>query len=63
VQQRRDPVRLRRCLWQHHVNDWRWAVDVNVFGVIGINTFVPVLLEQGARPRRQHVVVERHVRR
>jgi len=36
------------ALWQHHVNDWRWAVDVNVFGVInGINTFVPVLLEQG----------------
>src|SRR3954470_19686407 len=36
------------ALWQHHVNDWRWAVDVNVFGVIhGINVFVPVLLEQG----------------
>ena len=36
------------ALWQHHVNDWRWAVDVNVFGVIhGINAFVPVLLEQG----------------
>jgi NAD(P)-dependent dehydrogenase (short-subunit alcohol dehydrogenase family) len=36
------------ALWEHHVNDWRWAVDVNVFGVIhGINAFVPVLLEQG----------------
>lgn len=36
------------ALWEHHVNDWRWAVDVNVFGIIhGINTFVPVLLEQG----------------
>jgi NAD(P)-dependent dehydrogenase (short-subunit alcohol dehydrogenase family) len=36
------------ALWQHHLNDWRWAVDVNVFGVVnGINTFVPVLLEQG----------------
>ena len=36
------------ALWQHHVNDWRWAVDVNVFGVInGINTFVPVLVDQG----------------
>ena len=35
------------ALWQHHVNDWRWAVHVNLFGVIhGINTFVPVLLEQ-----------------
>ena len=52
------------ALWQHHVNDWRWAVDVNVFGVInGINTFVPVLLEQGGPgPRREHVVVERHLR-
>lgn len=37
------------ALWQHHVNDWRWAVDVNVFGVIhGVNTFAPLLLEQGA---------------
>jgi NAD(P)-dependent dehydrogenase (short-subunit alcohol dehydrogenase family) len=36
------------ALWEHHVNDWRWAVDVNVFGVIhGINAFVPVMLEQG----------------
>lgn len=35
-------------LWEHHLNDWRWAVDVNVFGVIhGINAFVPTLLEQG----------------
>jgi NAD(P)-dependent dehydrogenase (short-subunit alcohol dehydrogenase family) len=35
-------------LWDHHVNDWRWTIDVNVFGVIhGINAFVPVLLEQG----------------
>src|SRR5262249_26501136 len=22
------------ALWEHHVNDWRWAVDVNVYGVI-----------------------------
>jgi NAD(P)-dependent dehydrogenase (short-subunit alcohol dehydrogenase family) len=36
------------ALWEHHVNDWRWAVDVNVFGVInGVNTFLPVLLDQG----------------
>lgn len=34
--------------WEHHVNDWRWAIDVNVFGIIhGINAFVPTLLEQG----------------
>jgi NAD(P)-dependent dehydrogenase (short-subunit alcohol dehydrogenase family) len=36
------------ALWEHHVNDWRWAIDVNVFGVInGVNTFLPLLLEQG----------------
>jgi NAD(P)-dependent dehydrogenase (short-subunit alcohol dehydrogenase family) len=36
------------ALWEHHVNDWRWAIDVNVFGVIhGINVFVPLLLAQG----------------
>jgi NAD(P)-dependent dehydrogenase (short-subunit alcohol dehydrogenase family) len=36
------------ALWEHHVNDWRWALDVNVLGVIhGINTFLPVLLAQG----------------
>ncbi|MBM3659375.1 MAG: SDR family NAD(P)-dependent oxidoreductase [Actinobacteria bacterium] len=36
------------ALWEHHVNDWRWALDVNVLGVIhGINVFVPLLLAQG----------------
>ncbi len=34
--------------WEHHTNDWRWALDVNVLGVVhGINAFVPVMLEQG----------------
>jgi len=34
--------------WEHHVNDWRWSLDVNVMGVInGINAFVPTLLDQG----------------
>lgn len=36
------------ALWEHHVNDWRWALDVNVLGVIhGINVFVPLLIAQG----------------
>ena len=36
------------ALWEHHVNDWRWALDVNVLGVIhGIDVFVPLLLAQG----------------
>jgi NAD(P)-dependent dehydrogenase (short-subunit alcohol dehydrogenase family) len=34
--------------WEHHVNDWKWSLDVNVMGVInGINAFVPTLIAQG----------------
>jgi NAD(P)-dependent dehydrogenase (short-subunit alcohol dehydrogenase family) len=34
-------------LWEHHTNDWRWSLDVNVMGVVnGINAFVPTMLEQ-----------------
>ncbi|MCB0995466.1 MAG: SDR family NAD(P)-dependent oxidoreductase [Acidimicrobiales bacterium] len=33
--------------WEHHVNDWKWSLDVNVMGVVnGINTFVPTMLAQ-----------------
>ena len=35
-------------MWEHHVNDWRWSLDVNVMGVVnGINAFVPTLLASG----------------
>ena len=35
-------------LWEHEPNDWRWALDVNLWGVInGINAFVPHLLAHG----------------
>lgn len=35
-------------LWESEVNDWRWAIDVNVYGVAwGIKTFVPLMLEHG----------------
>ena len=35
-------------LWEHEENDWRWALDVNLWGIInGINAFVPAMLEQG----------------
>lgn len=41
-------------IWEHHVNDWRWSLDVNVMGVVnGINAFVPVML---ARDEEGHVV-------
>jgi NAD(P)-dependent dehydrogenase (short-subunit alcohol dehydrogenase family) len=35
-------------IWEHHVNDWRWSLDVNVMGVVnGMNAFVPTMLERG----------------
>ena len=34
-------------VWEHELNDWRWAMEVNLWGVIhGINAFVPVMVEQ-----------------
>ena len=34
-------------MWEHHVNDWRWSLDVNVMGVVnGINAFLPTMLAQ-----------------
>ena len=41
-------------IWEHHVNDWRWSLDVNVMGVVnGINAFVPTML---AQDQEGHVV-------
>jgi NAD(P)-dependent dehydrogenase (short-subunit alcohol dehydrogenase family) len=37
------------ALWEHELNDWRWAFNVNVYGVIhGINAFVPTMIASGA---------------
>lgn len=34
-------------VWEHHLNDWKWSLDVNVMGVInGMNAFVPMLIAQ-----------------
>jgi NAD(P)-dependent dehydrogenase (short-subunit alcohol dehydrogenase family) len=34
-------------MWEHELNDWRWAIEVNLWGVIhGVNAFVPLLVEQ-----------------
>jgi len=34
-------------MWEHELNDWRWAIAVNLMGVVhGIDAFVPVMLEQ-----------------
>lgn len=41
-------------MWEHELNDWKWAIAVNVMGVVhGINSFVPVMLEHG---EESHVV-------
>ena len=41
-------------MWEHELNDWKWAIAVNVMGVVhGINSFVPVMLEHG---EEAHVV-------
>jgi NAD(P)-dependent dehydrogenase (short-subunit alcohol dehydrogenase family) len=35
-------------VWEHELSDWRWALDVNVWGVIhGLNAFLPHMLEHG----------------
>jgi len=35
-------------LWEHELNDWRWALGVNLWGVIhGINAFVPAMVAGG----------------
>lgn len=35
------------AMWEHELNDWKWALAVNVWGVIhGINAFVPTMLAQ-----------------
>jgi NAD(P)-dependent dehydrogenase (short-subunit alcohol dehydrogenase family) len=34
-------------MWEHHLKDWQWSMDVNVMGVInGIKAFVPHLVAQ-----------------
>jgi NAD(P)-dependent dehydrogenase (short-subunit alcohol dehydrogenase family) len=34
-------------MWEHHLKDWQWSLDVNVMGVInGMNAFVPHLVAQ-----------------
>ncbi len=34
-------------MWEHELNDWRWAIGVNVMGVVhGINAFVGLMVAQ-----------------
>jgi NAD(P)-dependent dehydrogenase (short-subunit alcohol dehydrogenase family) len=35
-------------MWEHEANDWRWALGVNLWGVIhGVNAFVPHMVASG----------------
>jgi NAD(P)-dependent dehydrogenase (short-subunit alcohol dehydrogenase family) len=35
-------------MWEHELNDWRWAMSVNVWGVVhGLNAFLPSMLAHG----------------
>jgi len=35
-------------MWEHELNDWRWAMSVNVWGIIhGLNAFLPGMLAHG----------------
>ena len=39
---------VNKLSWKLSVDDWRWTLDVNLWGVIhGIRTFVPHLIEHG----------------
>ena len=34
-------------VWEHHLHDWQWSLEVNVLGVInGMNAFIPTLVAQ-----------------
>src|SRR5437868_5344771 len=36
-----------RPIWEYPLEDWQWALDVNLMGVVhGIRSFVPRMLEQ-----------------
>jgi len=36
------------ALWERTLEDWKWVIDVNLWGVIhGIRTFVPIMLKHG----------------
>jgi NAD(P)-dependent dehydrogenase (short-subunit alcohol dehydrogenase family) len=35
-------------IWESSIEDWKWALDVNLWGVIhGVRSFLPRMLEQG----------------
>ncbi|WP_327754901.1 SDR family NAD(P)-dependent oxidoreductase (plasmid) [Sphingobium sp. SJ10-10] len=40
------PGGRHRAVWEYEVQDWHWAFDVNVLGIVnGLRSFVPLMLE------------------
>ena len=40
-------VRKDGSIWESSLNDWKWVMGVNLWGIIyGLRTFVPIMLEQ-----------------
>ena len=40
-------VRTDGSIWESTLNDWKWVMGVNLWGIIhGLRTFVPIMLEQ-----------------
>jgi NAD(P)-dependent dehydrogenase (short-subunit alcohol dehydrogenase family) len=41
-------VEVIGATWEHTLDDWRWVMDVNLWGVIyGVHNWLPRMLEQG----------------
>ncbi len=41
-------VEVIGAAWEHTLDDWRWVIDVNLWGVIhGVHSFLPRMMEQG----------------
>ncbi len=40
-------IEVRGTVWEQTLADWKWIIDVNLWGVInGIRSFVPIMLKQ-----------------
>ena len=58
-------IEVRGAVWEQTLADWKWIIDVNLWGVIhGIRTFVPVMMKQkSARETSVHQPVGLYVYR
>jgi NAD(P)-dependent dehydrogenase (short-subunit alcohol dehydrogenase family) len=41
-------VEVIGATWEHTLDDWKWVMDVNLWGVVhGVHSFLPRMMEQG----------------